>query len=210
MKPKALDLFCCAGGAGMGLHRAGFDVTGIDIRPQPRYPFQFICGDALNPPVDLKEFDFIWASPPCQAHSSATHAWRAAGREYPDLIAATRAKLTDSGKKWCIENVGGAPLINPVALCGPMFGLRVYRHRYFETNFPVHQPNHPPHLTPQVKMGRPPKEGEFVQAVGHFSGVPEARAAMGIPWMGQKELAQAIPPAYSEFIAREFLKAGRL
>ena len=205
---RALDLFCCAGGATKGLQRAGFHVTGVDIEPQPKY-----CGDnfiqanalTMNPAKIRDAYDFIWASPPCQNYSSSTKTWKAKGREYVDLIAATRALLVSTGKPFCIENVGGAPLIMPVMLCGPMFGLRVYRHRFFESSVLIYQPEHRPHTHRQVKMGRPPRDGEFVQAVGHFSGVPEAREAMDIPWMGQKELAQAIPPAYSEWIVKQIM-----
>lgn len=203
---RALDLFCCAGGATKGLQRAGFHVTGVDIKPQPRYCGDaFVQGDATNPPVELRAFDFIWASPPCQEYSQSTKTWKAEGREYPDLIATVRAFLKGTGLPWCIENVETAPLIDPVLFCGPMFGLNVYRHRIFESNFYIGRMIHSPHLIPQAKMGRPPKRGEFVQPVGHFSGVQQARDAMDCQWMGQGELAQAIPPAYSEFIGRQAL-----
>ncbi len=204
VKPLALDLFCCAGGATKGLQLAGFHVTGVDIKPQPRY-----CGDAFHQAdaltFPLDGFDFIWASPPCQEYSESTRAWKSSGREYPDLIASVRARLKESGKPYCIENVESAPLEDPILLCGPMFGLRVYRHRIFESNFYIGKMIHPPHLNHQAKMGRPPKGSEFVQPVGHFSGVQQAREAMDIDWMGQSELAQAIPPAYAEFIGRAVL-----
>jgi DNA (cytosine-5)-methyltransferase 1 len=194
-KPKALDLFCCGGGAGMGLHQAGFEVVGVDIDPQPRYPFAFIQADALTYP--LEGFDFIWASPPCQRFTKAS---KLQGNTHPDLIAPMRERLTAAGVPWAIENVPGAPLLNPIELCGQMFGLELYRHRLFECSFPVEAPHHPEHRRPQVKMGRPPKPGEIIQVVGHFSNVPQGQKAMGIDWLSQDKLREAIPPAYAKFI----------
>ena len=193
---RALDLFCCAGGASEGLRRAGFEVVGVDIEPQPNYPFEFHQADALTYPLD--GFDFIWASPPCQAFTKAK---KLQGNAHPDHIPAVRARLEAAGVPYCIENVPGAPLLRPVLLCGSMFGLRVYRHRIFEANFEI------PfvmcqHDKAQVKMGRAAKEGDVIQVVGHFSNVPYARKAMDIDWMNQGELAQAIPPAFSEFIVK--------
>lgn len=202
MKPRALDLFCCAGGAGVGLSRAGFEVVGVDIAAQPHYPFNFHQADALTFP--LEGFDFIWASPPCQAY---TLAQRIRNNTHPDLVAPIRRRLKISGVPWCIENVEGAPLENPVTLCGTMFrGLKVYRHRLFETSFPLKQPEHPEHVAPLTKMGRPPRDGEFMHVVGNFSGVVAARKAMGINWMVRDELREAIPPAYSEYVGRAALK----
>lgn len=197
-RPKALDLFCCAGGASMGLWRAGFDVVGVDIAPQPHYPFPFIQADAMS--MSLCGFDFIWASPPCQAY---TLAQRIQDNAHPDLIEPTRKMLKASGAgAWAIENVVGAPLLDPVTLCGTMFGLRVYRHRLFETSFPMAQPEHPEHIAPLRKMGRPPAPGDFMHVVGNFSGVAQAREAMGIDWMMRDELREAIPPAYAEYVGR--------
>lgn len=200
-RPKAIDLFCCAGGAGMGLHRAGFDVVGVDIRPQPRYPFEFHQADALT--FDLGGFDFIWASPPCQAFTAAQ---RLRGNAHPKLVGPVRERLCSAGALYCIENVVGAPLSHPVELCGIMFGLKTYRHRLFECSFPIPQPWHAPHTVKQTKMGRKPSPGEFIHVVGNFSGVDFAREAMGIGWMARHELSEAIPPAYSEFIGREALR----
>lgn len=197
MKPRALDLFCCAGGAGMGLHRAGFDVVGVDIEPQPHYPFPFIQADALTHP--LEGFDFIWTSPPCQAY---TLCQRIRDNEHPDLIEPIRHRLKAAGVPWCIENVVGAPLHDPIELCGAMFGLRVYRHRLFECSFQIEAPPHPDHVAPIRKMGRPPLAGEFMHVVGNFSGVKQAREAMDIPWMPRDKLREAIPPAYSEYVGR--------
>ena len=188
----------------MGLHRAGFDVVGVDIEPQPHYPFKFVLADALALPgdFDILQFSFIWASPPCQAYSNAQ---RIRGRTHPDLIGGTRAMLANAGRPFVIENVVGAPLIDPIELCGSMFGLRVYRHRLFECSFPVAAPHHPDHAAPLRKMGRPVRDGEFMHVVGNFSGVKQAREAMGIHWMVRDELREAIPPAYSEFIGRAAL-----
>lgn len=210
-KPRVLDLFCCAGGASKGYHDAGFDVVGVDIDPQPHYPFKFFCEDALAVlerllrggslgTYVLTDFDAIHASPPCQAF---THAQRIRDNEHPDLVAPTRVLLEEIGLPYVIENVPGAPLINPITLCGAMFPpLRTYRHRLFETNFPLPQPPEPPHVAPQVKMGRPAQEGEWIQVVGNFSGVAYAKKAMGIDWMVRDELKEAIPPAYAEWVGR--------
>ena len=170
-------------------------MIGVDIRYQPNYPFHFIHADAMDFPLD--GFDFIWASPPCQAFSKAR---KLRGNEHQNLIPGIRQRLQAAGVPYCIENVPGAPLKNPVMLCGSMFGLKVYRHRIFEANFniPFALCNHG---GKQVKMGRPITEGDIIQVVGHFSNVPYARKAMGINWMNRGELSQAIPPAYSKFIA---------
>jgi DNA (cytosine-5)-methyltransferase 1 len=188
----------------MGYHQAGFDVVGVDLSPQPRYPFAFIQHDALTLDMRfIRSFDAIHASPPCQAH---TLAQRIRGREHPDLIEPTRALLEASGLPYVIENVEGAPLLEPVILCGAMFpGLRVYRHRLFEGNFPIVVPAHPEHHAPLRKMGRPPAEGEFMHVVGNFSGVDVAREAMGMPWAARDELREAIPPPYTKLIGEQLL-----
>lgn len=195
----------------MGLYLAGFDVVGVDVKRFDRYPFPFFQADALEF-VDLfgHYFDFIWASPPCQAHSETQ---KLQGNDHPDLIEPLRPLLEATGKPYVIENVEGAPLRDPVTLCGAMFdGLRTYRHRLFETNWPLRQPPHPAHEAPQNKMGRPPKDGEFMHVVGNFSGADAGREAMGMPWATRDGLREAIPPAYSEYIGFEFLHqtaAGR-
>lgn len=195
---KLLDLYCGAGGAGEGYARAGFDVTGVDINPQPNYPHEFHQGDALKFLLEnWQEFDAYHASPPCQAF---TIAQRIHGNEHPDFIAATRSAFKLIGRPWVIENVPGAPLVDPVTLCGASFGLRVYRHRLFESNMPIAEPAHAAHVWPLRKMGRKPQPGDFMHVVGHFSGVTEARAAMGIDWMTRDELAESIPPAYTEHV----------
>lgn len=201
-----LDLFCCAGGAARGYADAGWDVVGVDIKPQPRYPYAFIQADVMDLEQRfLRFFDGIHASPPCQAHSNAQ---RIKQREHPDLIAPTRRMLKASGKPYVIENVEGAPLIEPILLCGampPFTGLRVYRHRLFEVNFELRRPAHFGHVTRQTKMGRPPQDGEFIHVVGNFSGVKQAREAMGIDWMTRDELREAIPPAYTKWVGQQLL-----
>ena len=192
----------------MGYHRAGFEVVGVDIAPQPNYPCCFVQADALEfLRTSSLVFDAIHASPPCQAYS---YAQRLRGNEHPDLIGPTRDLILARTVPYVIENVVGAraKLRDPIMLCGAMFPpLRVYRHRLFETGggFRATAPPHPEHLAPQVKMGRRPADGEWVQAVGNFSGVSEARDAMGIPWATRNELSEAIPPAYTEHIGRQLL-----
>lgn len=215
-KPKALDLFCGAGGASMGLHRAGFDVTGIDIKKQPRYPFRFIQADALKPPVDLSSFDLIWASPPCQAFTYANN--RDARGKHVNLVPETRKLLSNSGAATCIENVPGAPIKADLVLDGTMFAnLRVIRRRHFELNFSVPLalgfPTHGlvcAHGWCSVTDG---DNSSHVRAARAKRGLPirdslqTRRDAMGVEWsMTRRELGQAIPPAYSEYIGRAFLR----
>lgn len=202
---RLLDLFCGAGGAAMGYYRAGFDeIVGIDIVPQPHFPFEFVQADALEYVAEHgTEFDMIHASPPCQAYSSANNLW---DRDYPDLIDATRAALEATGKPYVIENVPGSPLAYAVKLRGDMFGLLVERERWFETSPPMLSPVLPPFVGDKAKMGRRPKPGQYISVVGHFIGVQYARDAMGIDWMTGAELSQAIPPAYTEYIGRRMLE----
>ncbi len=204
MKPRALDLFCGAGGATKGLQRAGFHVTGIDIKRQPRYCGDaFIQGDATNKPVDLKAFDFIWASPPCQRHSRMSGCRAGLSDSYPDLIGHIREILQASGAPFVIENVPGAPLRNPITLCGAMFYRDTYRHRIFEwSGFDLWWPPHVQHTVPASKAGHW-KPGTFVSVAGHCSPIDKCREVMGIDWMNREELAEAIPPDYSEFIAEQ-------
>jgi DNA (cytosine-5)-methyltransferase 1 len=199
-KPRLLDLFCCQGGAAAGYVAAGFDVKGIDVKRQPRYPFEFFCADALYYVRRYGVlFDAIHASPPCQGYSKAQ---RLRGNDHERLIAALREELVKVGKPYVIENVMDAAdeLVDPVMLCGTMFGLRLYRHRLFETNWPLTAPLHGEHYLRQVKMGRKAGPQDILQPVGNFSGVAEAREAMGMPWATRDGLREAIPSAYTEHI----------
>jgi DNA (cytosine-5)-methyltransferase 1 len=204
-RPKLLDLFCCQGGASMGYHHAGFDVVGVDIEAQPHYPFKFWQRDALR---FLKSygryFDAVHASPPCQAF---TNAQKIQKNPHPDLVGPVRELLDDLGKPYIIENVPGAPLRPDVILCGSMFGLQTYRHRIFESNVAITAPEHPEHVAKTTKMGRRPRPGEFMHVVGNFSGVEQAKKAMGIDWMTRDGLRESIPPAYTEHLGAQLLEA---
>lgn len=199
-KLRALDLFCCAGGAGMGLSQAGFEVVGVDIDPQPRYPFEFHQADALMFPLD--GFDFIWASPPCQGYSITKALFRGQKRKHRRLITPVRKRLAATGVPYVIENVVGAPLKEPILLCGTMFGLRVYRHRLFECSFHIEAPNHPKHTHGSTGSHRGYSSGHpMVCVAGHNFKRYEAEEAMRIEWMTSRaQLAQAIPPAYAKYI----------
>lgn len=209
-KPKLLDLYSCAGGAGMGYSLTGFDVVGVDIKPQPRYPFEFHQADAIEyVQAHGHEFDAIHASPPCQAYSKTQ---RIAGKKHPDLVDATRAALKATGRPYVIENVPGAPLVDPVLLVGSMFGLRTMRPRLFECSFFVPFHLAPPAAARHAKMGRMARQGEYMHIAGKGgqSGVGQQwREAMGIDWMSVRELSQAIPPAYTEYIGKYLLEAVR-
>jgi DNA (cytosine-5)-methyltransferase 1 len=198
----------------MGYHRAGFEVTGVDIEDQRNYPFNFWQDDAITLLEDyayLRQtggeigFAAVHASPPCQAHS---HAQRIRNLDHPDFIPETRRLLNIIGLPYVIENVVGAPIRPDVELCGTMFNLGTYRHRIFEiSGFTVPPAVHMPHIAPNNKMGRPVKPGEMMHVVGNFSGVAKAKEAMGIDWMGRNEMSEAIPPAYTEYIGKELLCA---
>lgn len=215
---KLLDLFCKAGGAGMGYHRAGFDVVGVDIAPQPNYPFEFHQADALEYlAAHGHEFDVIHASPPCQKHSRIASLAKARNGGYgghPDLIGPTRELLLKLGKPYVIENVQGAPLINPVRLCGCQFPqLRVYRARLFESNLELATPPHYPHndSTPSAGNGISPKGYISVCGMGGVRGMNSREIlaywsmAMGINWMTRNELREAIPPPFTEFIGVQLI-----
>jgi DNA (cytosine-5)-methyltransferase 1 len=229
-RPRLLDLFCGAGGCSVGYERAGFDVVGVDLHPQPNYPFEFHCQDALrvlsgekdhpeggagiDPDVmevwydewrqlRLDRFDAIHASPPCQAYSQAALGQRNAGKEYPDIVAETRDLLNATGLPWVIENVPGAPMRPDLRICGCMVGLELRRVRWFETSwhaFELAEPCHHPHPVVSVVGHGTPS---WVRAqLGFNPSIAHYRAAMGIDWMNRNELSQAIPPAYTERVGR--------
>jgi len=203
---RLLDLFCGAGGAAMGYARAGFDVTGVDIHPQPNYPFTFVQADALEYfAAHWADFDAVHASPPCQKYSWAAKRWKHIERA--DLLAPTRAMVDGVGMPWVIENVIGAPMKYSAVLCGTMFDLRVLRHRMFESNQFIWEPTHPRHRG--TVSG-----GHYVTVAGHggnnakgCGGRKAKQDAMGIDWMTDRELNEAIPPAYTEYIGSQLLAA---
>jgi DNA (cytosine-5)-methyltransferase 1 len=217
-RPRLLDLFCCAGGAAMGYQRAGFEVVGVDIRPQPRYPFEFVQADVLGlSPGLLASFDAIHASPPCQNHSTVTGKSRA---KHPDLISPTRALLRSAGSPAILENVRGAPLLHPVRLCGSSFGLDLERHRLFEgigwdiAHVPPcdHHWQTPRFRSLEMKSVRAGRLARVVGVHGHINYAgefPLRCAAMDIDWMTNEELVEAIPPAYTEFLGRQLLAEVR-
>lgn len=230
MRPKLLDLFCCAGGAGMGYHRAGFDIYGVDINPQPRnpHPFRqwdaiallenFLGGGEIGWPIDgdvewltLDDFSAIHSSPPCQASTALTKGTNQ-GREYPQLIPRTRELLAATGLPTVIENVQGSDLRRDLTLCGEMFDLAVIRHRYFEIDgFTAAAPQHKPHRG-RVAGYRHGEwfDGPYFAVYGDGGGkgtVAQWQAAMGIDWTTvRKEIAEAIPPAYTGHIGRQLIE----
>jgi len=211
MKPKLLDLFCGAGGAAMGYHRTGFEVVGVDINPQPHYPFEFHQADALTYPLD--GFDVIHASPPCQKWSKASSVHRNNGKIYPDCLSPIREKFYRRGGFWIIENVIHAPMQSTIQLCGLMFGLKVFRHRNFEISHLIFQPTHLSHKGKRIGegyysiaggAGRWKSWGTVHRNVSKGTAA-EWRDAMGIDWMTRKELTQSIPPDYTEYIGKQLM-----
>ena len=217
MKPRLLDLFCGAGGCSVGYHRAGFDVVGVDIEPQPNYPFEFIQDDALAVlwvlleggtirGYKLEDFAVIHASCPCQRWAGSSH-WH--GIDHPDLIAPTRDLLERTGLPYVLENVPGAPLKEPITLCGTMFGLEadgfeLRRHRCFESNVFLMMPGQCQHRLPAIPVFGHGVNSDFKKRHGRTVAIKHRRKAMGIDWTNRDELAEAIPPAYTEHIG-EFL-----
>ena len=250
-KPRLLDLFCCAGGAGTGYARAGFDVFGVDLDPQPRYPFPFRKGNAVTvlehllrdgqigwtlpgtacvtcgePPHQcvtgfqvwhrLADFDAIHASPPCQRFSDLAKR-NGNAHEWPDLVEPIRELLDETGLPYIIENVEGAPLVEPITLCGAMFPeLRVYRHRLFESNLSLVAPEHPKHT--ELTFTHDKRKRHYGQPLdlttmrvqvtgGGNAPVWAKRQAMGgLDWMTGHEVNEAIPPAYTEYLGRQLIE----
>ena len=207
---KLLDLFCGVGGASVGYARAGFEVHGVDLKHGKRYPFTYLRADVLDVLQDqefIDQFDVIHASPPCQTHSITQHLRNAQGKSTSkiDLIPQTRAALIASGKPYIIENVVGSPLINPIQICGSSFGLKVRRHRLFESNMPLKGS-----ICNHKEQGRPigvygslndqiPNGGRTAETID------QARQAMGMDWAIWTELVEAIPPAYTEYIGKQIM-----
>ena len=205
-RPRLLDLFCGAGGAAMGYYRAGFDVVGVDINPQPNYPFEFHQADAMTYPLD--GFDAVHASPPCQSFTAYRRKGHGVGDGYLNLIPEVRRMLETTGLPYVIENVPGAPLRDPEHLCGSSFGLDVRRHRLFESNVPLavppcdhdwQAPRFPP-ATNRTNLRRTVEVGVWRIPLD------VQRKAMGIDWMTLPELSESIPPVYTEHIGRQLLE----
>lgn len=207
-KPVLLDLCCGAGGAAMGYHQAGFDIVGVDQIPQPSFPFTFVQANMFDylENTSLDRFSIIHCSPPCPGYSLATGFHPEARDNHPRLVEDVRARFQASGLPYVIENVPGSPVVKSIMLCGAMFGLQTYRHRYFESNIFLFQPHHPKHLVKAARPGAIAKDNEFWCIGGHFGQKDEAQKAMGITWMTrQKEIANAIPPAYSHYIGLQLM-----
>lgn len=213
MRPRLLDLFCGAGGAGAGYARAGFDVVGVDLADQPNYPFPFLRADALQVLGSgfWRSFDAIHASPPCQSYSRAM---RHLADDKPKLIDDVAARLEQTGLVWVIENVPGAPIptqptidgLYGVELCGTMFGLRIKRHRLFRSNVGLSTATGC--RCSDVTVLNPHHAESRRRIRDEFGAVPYElpwRREMGIEWMTRDEARQAIPPAYTELIGHQLL-----
>lgn len=205
-RPRILDLFCGAGGAAMGYYRAGFDVVGVDIKPQPHYPFEFHRADALEYcAAHGHEFDAIHASPPCQGYSRMRHLPWLKDREYPLLIPVTRLALQATSRPWVIENVADSPLIGG-ELCGAALGLAIVRHRRFESSILLLFPSCPGHPVLFAGSRTMSKRGASSGVMGLSSG-QGAADAIGIDWMTNREMRQAIPPAYTQWVGERLMEA---
>jgi DNA (cytosine-5)-methyltransferase 1 len=216
MAYKILDLYCCAGGASVGYNQAGFEVVGVDKDEQKEYPFEFIQGDAIEICKKIgHKFDAIHASPPCQHFTKYNNCRKDLKSKYEDLIEPTRQVLIDSGKPYIIENVVGAPLIDPFTLCGSMFGLDVRRHRLFESNVAIFnlQCNHKVWQPNRFPGGRSRERGHArvkcraTVEIGRWN-IPlkTQQEAMGIDWITNlRKLSESIPPAYTKFIGWQII-----
>jgi DNA (cytosine-5)-methyltransferase 1 len=207
-RPRLLDLFCGAGGAAMGYHRAGFEVVGVDIKPQPHYPFEFQQGDAMEFP--LEGFDVIHASPPCQRYSMLSTNWLQDSGDRPDLLPPTLSRLRPLRIPWVVENIARAPLQGFI-LCGAAFGLGASglpmpRHRRFESNAPLMSPGCACDGRVGIGVYGNGTTAWHRRKLGRNIGADEWREAMGIPWMVKLELKEAVPPAYTEFIGSQLLE----
>lgn len=203
---KALDLFCCQGGAAMGLYRAGYEVTGVDIKPQPRYPFRFIQADAMG--IDWTGYDLIWASPPCQRYSVMTPV--VYKDNHSDLLPVVLERLRAQETPYIVENVEGTQKLmrNPIYLCGTMFGLNIWRHRWFELGntdafFLLPPCNHSG--IPVLITGRGMRGVAAGKKRPGRVAIDIKRDAIGIDWMTSDGITEAIPPCYSEFLAQQML-----
>ncbi len=202
------------GGAGVGYKRAGFEVVGVDIDPQPNYPLTFVQADALTLDPDfLSSFDVIHASPPCQSYSDLAKR-NGNADAWPRLVEPVREMLRATGRPYVIENVQGAPLLDPMILCGTMFPeLRVLRHRLFESNIALVAPPHKRHplvFTHDKRKshyGKLDQDTAYVQVTGGGNcSIANARDALGIDWMTKGELNESIPPVYTEYIGHQFMR----
>jgi len=221
-KPLLLDLFCCVGGAAVGYARAGFEVVGVDNKPQPNYPFKFIKADAIAyGRAHARQFDAVHASPPCQTYSKTKNLHN---RKHPDLVATTRDMLMKKARVWVIENVEGSPLIDPVLLCGTEFGmvakdvdgepLKLIRHRLFESNVPLARKGECNHDSAELTASvygagggwtpihreAPYRRGGYVPATSVI------QRLLGIDWMTKNEMSQSVPPVFAEHIGRQLLE----
>ena len=217
-KPRLLDLFCCEGGASMGYVRAGFDVLGVDIAPQPRYPFEFVQADALGflrwlvRSGSIRQFSAIHASPPCQEYSTLKSRKT---RRYPDLLAPTREALMASGLPWIMENVATARMHHGVMLCGTALGLNVRRHRLFDSShflWPAGVCRHHPdniniyghacwtYRPDPLNIRRDTGKARAVRVL-----LAEGRCAFEVPWMSQQGASECIPPAYTEYLGKQLM-----
>ena len=222
-KPKLLDLFCCAGGGAYGYARAGFDITGVDIKDQPNYPYKFIKTDAVEYLRDHgHEYDVIHASPPCQKHTKAQQLAKARNGgvypEHPDFIQPIRELLVELGKPYIIENVQGAPLIDPLPLYGSQFNLKTQRCRLFESNLQLSPPEkqNQKMKTPAAGNGLGDDGSISICGSGGVRGLNAKQIKLywgfalgGIDWMSRQEMAECIPPAYTEFIGKQAINIVR-
>jgi DNA (cytosine-5)-methyltransferase 1 len=220
VKPVALDLFCCEGGAAAGYAAAGFSVIGVDSdgKALRRYPYSWYHGDwrhGLIYWLDQRDVALIHASPPCQLYTAAQFSLKNKPA-HPDLIGPVRDALTETGKPYVIENVPGAPLRDPVELCGCMFDMQIeyrgqrfalYRPRLFEASFPITQPEHKPHEYPAMPVFGHSMPGNFIRKWGWNVPSRVRSQLMGTEWMTRDACSQSIPPLFSEYVGRQFLAA---